>query len=517
MDADYLKKSVGSVLSTGIAETVLMRPDDPVEYLAQYLLKSVDDNKAAKELANEVAEATKEAESAKQAADLAAAEAATKAAAEQVQTEKEDKRLSKLLEVATTSDQVFSSVVNYARSRIGASGFVAITDLPETVLPKKELPAPPAPQEGEEGYVAPEEGAEPAEPAEPPPPPPQEGEEGYEPPPPKFSPQLLTYITATSNDESILLGKSLDRPAGAGEEDEAPPAPKDGEGVCFGAVDEFLAGNSKLQHTPSVVQNRAVKFWYLPRMGGFVCAPFANAAGEVVGVLGFDTLGLERTFTADECAMIEGLAATVGTTLDRIEESLSDEYHALNDVVGPAYEAAAAGVDLAALEAGEDPMATAEAKASIPLGVLSTLTGDNLRYIETRRTCKPALLSTLKAVWSLVSPTDELKSWDWAAVKSATNHGQLLWKDELFSTIAGFDVMSADAAAWAAADEYAAEVGEGADELKGHSLVGWLLLQWLTAASALQKLKAEKAAADAAAEAEAAAAAAEGEAETPTE
>ena len=48
MDTEYLKASVGQALSTGIAETVLMRPDDPVDYLAQRLLKWVEDGKATK-------------------------------------------------------------------------------------------------------------------------------------------------------------------------------------------------------------------------------------------------------------------------------------------------------------------------------------------------------------------------------------------------------------------------------------------------------------------------------------
>ena len=46
MDTEYLKAAVGDALSTGIAETVLMRPEDPVDYLAQRLLKWVDDSYA---------------------------------------------------------------------------------------------------------------------------------------------------------------------------------------------------------------------------------------------------------------------------------------------------------------------------------------------------------------------------------------------------------------------------------------------------------------------------------------
>ena len=57
MDSEYLKAAVGGVLSKGIAETCHAKPDDPIEYLAQYLLKSVADQAAGKKLAAEVADA----------------------------------------------------------------------------------------------------------------------------------------------------------------------------------------------------------------------------------------------------------------------------------------------------------------------------------------------------------------------------------------------------------------------------------------------------------------------------
>ena len=47
-DSEYLRASVGSVLAQGIAETVMERPEDPIAYLAEYLLKSVADEKADK-------------------------------------------------------------------------------------------------------------------------------------------------------------------------------------------------------------------------------------------------------------------------------------------------------------------------------------------------------------------------------------------------------------------------------------------------------------------------------------
>lgn len=134
MDAEYLKASVGDVLATGITETVLMRPDDPIEYLAQYLLKSVSDEASAEHLAAEKAEAVKlqgkkiEEESALE------REKGEKQSAIRVQVEREDKRLQQLLLAAENREDAFSAVLGYIRNRTGASSYILATDLPQKVL-----------------------------------------------------------------------------------------------------------------------------------------------------------------------------------------------------------------------------------------------------------------------------------------------------------------------------------------------------------------------------------------------
>jgi hypothetical protein len=51
MDAAYLKANVGSVLAAGLAQTVQMQPEDPVAFLAQYLLAANTKKLAAAEAA----------------------------------------------------------------------------------------------------------------------------------------------------------------------------------------------------------------------------------------------------------------------------------------------------------------------------------------------------------------------------------------------------------------------------------------------------------------------------------
>ena len=114
MDSAYLKKAVGPVLAAGIAETICERPDDPIDYLAQFLLKSVADDQAGKAVTKQKKQATDAAAAADEAAAKKAADESGLAEAQAHQTEKEDKRLGSLLENATSSEEVFSAVLSCA-------------------------------------------------------------------------------------------------------------------------------------------------------------------------------------------------------------------------------------------------------------------------------------------------------------------------------------------------------------------------------------------------------------------
>jgi len=282
-DTEYLKKAVGGILAKGVAETCNARPEDPIEFLAQFLLKSVADDAADAELKVQKSDATAVKEKEEQEADKIAFDEKDKQEALALTHEKEDKRLDDLLTSAQSVEEVFSAVISYTRARTGANGYVMLTDLPEKLLPATPCEPEPLP-EGEEAAPAAEE--PPAE--EPPPPAEGEGEEAE--PPPKYKPQLLTYVTSTAPDESLVVGKKLSRPPAPPEEEDGTPPPPTGvgEGVTFTAIDDFLGGGPKVYHEPRAVQNRSIKFWYLPRLGSYAAAPFEDALGEVTGVLGFD-------------------------------------------------------------------------------------------------------------------------------------------------------------------------------------------------------------------------------------
>jgi len=521
-DTAYLKQAVGDVLAKGVAETCNARPEDPIEFLAQFLLKSVADEAADKQLQADKAEATAAKEKEDTEADKVAFEAKEKQEALELTHEKEDKRLDTLLASAESVEQVFSAVISYARARTGANGYVMLSDLPEKLLAPTPVEPPPAP-EGEYGGEAP---AEDAPPEEPPPPPEGEGEEAE--PPPKHKPQLLEYVISSAPDEMLVVGKKLPRPPAPPEEDDGTPPPPTGvgEGVTFTAIDDFMSGGPKVYHEPRAVQNRSIKFWYLPRMGSYAAAPFEDTLGEVTGVLGFDTLGLERAFSADELALIESLALRTGENLKRIEQSIADKFHPLNDALK-----AMLPTEPPAPPEGDapDPFEAATAALTLPKEMLATCTAGHLQWIETRRTCPLGVLLAIKGVLALLVPEDELAaelaapSWD--ELKALIGQGALPWGDDLFTQIGAFDVMAGAGSAkgWEIAEKLATELAtvpeDGSAEVApnagilAYSALCQALYDWLIGVVKLHELKVKKEAAEAEAAAEAAAAAAAAAAE----
>lgn len=145
MDAEYLKASVGEALASGMAATVVMRPEDPVDFLAQYLLKLVDDQAAAQALALQKEATHRELAAEKKQAEAVGATMRQKEAAVKMQEDREDKRLHQLLSSADLPEDAFSAILGFIRTRTSASAYVMATDLPQKVRTVPERPYHPLP------------------------------------------------------------------------------------------------------------------------------------------------------------------------------------------------------------------------------------------------------------------------------------------------------------------------------------------------------------------------------------
>lgn len=123
MDSDYLKSTVGNVLAQGIAETVLVRPEDPVDFLAKFLLRSEVDKEAAAERKNAIAAAEK--------ARVAKADQDAIARAEARKTEKKEARLEAhyMLELQSvkSNDAMWTAAVDQIALLTGASAYLYLT------------------------------------------------------------------------------------------------------------------------------------------------------------------------------------------------------------------------------------------------------------------------------------------------------------------------------------------------------------------------------------------------------
>eukprot|EP00287_Rhodomonas_sp_CCMP768_P032813 CAMPEP_0202856622 /NCGR_PEP_ID=MMETSP1389-20130828/92138_1 /ASSEMBLY_ACC=CAM_ASM_000865 /TAXON_ID=302021 /ORGANISM="Rhodomonas sp., Strain CCMP768" /LENGTH=328 /DNA_ID=CAMNT_0049535297 /DNA_START=1 /DNA_END=984 /DNA_ORIENTATION=+ len=281
-DAQYLQENVGHALTAGLASTAAAQPDDPVEYLANWLLKylAVEEKKAK----------VKEAEKQMQAEKEAAEKAETAKTDEQTQLVYKIQKVKDNIAACTTVDKLYGAVVE---------GLMETTKAANTYVALLEKRAPP---EGEE------------EPPEPEPEPAAEVPEGEEPPPPaKRQPWIpkfaaLKYMFANEQNEYI---KGIELPS---------PALGKTPSVSWKAVEDKtgVVVRNVMESDPPLV------FHDMPLPGSFACHPLLSTesdthlAGRVMGVVCCDTLSSDAVLDADDERVLSEVSGAAAATLERL-------------------------------------------------------------------------------------------------------------------------------------------------------------------------------------------------------
>jgi hypothetical protein len=223
MDTDYLKSSVGDALTQGLSAVAVKQPEDPVEFLGNFLIAYVDTKQ--KELELEAIRQKAAAE--EKAAKAAAAEQARIAAAadaDSARRRKEQEELQKSLETVSDVKGQYDALLTMLQSESGATS---------VYLARKETTA----------------------------------EETVQ----------IQYVAASSNNK-FMVGKTLASPPeeeGTGE----------GAGVSFDvwkAIEEEDAeGNptSRMpdyKHVENVIREPRMSFFGIPKLGGYLAVPFKH-------------------------------------------------------------------------------------------------------------------------------------------------------------------------------------------------------------------------------------------------
>jgi hypothetical protein len=305
-DALYLQENVGAALTAGLASCASAQPDDPVDYLAHWLLKylAVQDKK---ELAKEA-----DAEVQKQRAVL-----------ERVEEEKvqaDAARLHKLneakkaIEACTNIPKFYKAIVDGVRTNTKAKN-VYIAELMPVTTEEEE-------HSDEEPEVWEEDTREP----------PPAGEDGVVPElppwvPPKILPKIpkyskLKYVFA-SEDNRWLRGKEIRSPACKMPDD---PAVVGGGGgrttVSFQAVHD--RGGRVVRNV--LESDPELHFFDMPMPGSFACQALLQAetdkylAGGVMGLLCCDTVDADGTLEDKDGDIFKELSGVASVTYSRLQE-----------------------------------------------------------------------------------------------------------------------------------------------------------------------------------------------------
>ena len=298
MDNAKLKELVGDVLQDGLAEIAHKQPGDAVDYLGRYLLKWVAQDELEQEKAAKRAELAA-ALAAKQAAQaiVDVEKAALREAEDRKQAEAEDLLASVAKQVAEGSTDnhetaIYPKIFDLLQTRIGCGAYLWEKETTQT-------------------------------------------------------PPTLKCISAGSS-SSDMFGKSL-----VGGE------PEEQEGATWRAFDLVDQPDNEegepvepilpdFVHVKNAMRDDAVKFFGIPKLGGYLMVPFTcktgfetttneegeevtAATGEVQYALALNLIGKGRAFTQQEIDLAVACAETMQTLEEKRESEIPNKMAALEE------------------------------------------------------------------------------------------------------------------------------------------------------------------------------------------
>lgn len=326
----YLRELVGDALSRGCAATAVAQPNDPVEYLGQWLLRYVKNAEVEGKFYQE-----------KQAASIAEAkryeaEVTAKRTAENMISDKKA-ALDKLAGTVADPETLWQQAVDLVQKYTKASGIylanivepedpdwsppegdeAAEAETDDEVEEIKQAPEPESTGQPAEGEAEPaaESSPEPVEEAAAAPPAPE--------PPVDYTKKLLTYCISNPGQE-FMRDIELHRPAPLTDEQADAGETQEQPAVTFRVLDEKLP----VLTIPNVAFEPRVKFFKkFPKVGAYQACAVSLSSGEYRQILCADTLlpeGSGKPFTKEEQDFIWQVALSLSKAIDGAHSRLKE-------------------------------------------------------------------------------------------------------------------------------------------------------------------------------------------------
>ena len=518
-DAAYLKRTVGPALAQGIAQCAAKQPQDPIQYIAAYLMHDALQDKNSQQIVQDEQKRQQDIQIKrdKNAIQKLIEEKQTKKA--QDEEEARTEKFSTQMEGAVSAEDVYQALIALVANQVDGAAQIWVTDLPDTEYKPPPAPLPPADQ-GAEEYAQPAAETEdlPKEDTE-------EVSTEEQPQIAKVKPSTLNCIAAEMEDQHFMIGEQLKRVVNDAEGGGDAGAGASDVSVIFNAIDDFLAGGAPTLHIPSAIQHPGINFYRTPRTGAWLVTAIGDVDGNVPAVLAVDLLSRGATFSEEDIQKIESSAALAATRVEELASALGTSAAGASVELLTAYEETrpSFAAELEKAQAAQDSedgdkAAVAKCRAKRAMDDLAPLTAACPVLMEqffSRRLPPNGLLPALKASYILIDQKvrPKIPDMNWIDVKRSIRNGQLPGGDSIFTAIAATTVDDEGATA---AINLLGDIEE--ESLKSSCLMAYLLITWVRAAVELFKqneaIREEAEAAAAAAEAEAAAAAAAAEAAT---